>query len=85
MPYEIPAAANTPYRPSNGTEGEMFMEKFCRRCQLGDPVETNGDGCDILLNTMIFDLGDDGYPEEWTHDFAGRPQCTAFLERIGGE
>jgi len=30
---EIPAAETKPYRPSNGTEGDIFMSRFCARCE----------------------------------------------------
>ena len=72
MPYRIPAAANTPYRPSNGTEGMMFEEEFCNYCRLED-------GCEIVGNAMFFEIGDIQYPKEWTHDAGGCPTCTAFV------
>ena len=75
-PYEIPACAGQPYRPSNGSEGEMFMAAFCDRCKLNaDEL----DGCNILSDSFCYDVGDPEYPKEWTHDGRGRPTCTAFV------
>lgn len=68
-----------PYQPSNGTEGEIFMSRFCQECQHDnlDP-ETHEGGCDILLRTMAFSVGDDEYPSEWIIGTDGLPTCTAF-------
>lgn len=36
-----------PYRPSNGTEGEMFRARWCDHCaHLGDPDEGTDGGND---------------------------------------
>ena len=72
-----------PYRPSNGTEGEMFMERFCYRCKHDEDFQKHqaGEGCGILSATMIYDTEDDEYPEEWvSDDDVGlvNPRCTAF-------
>lgn len=61
------------YRPSNGTEGMMFMEKFCDRCVYNESV------CDIQLDTMIFEVDDSAYPEEWIIK-DDKPCCTKFKE-----
>jgi len=72
-PYRIPALAGKPYRPSNGTEGMMFMEKFCDRCQRDALYRKTGwDGCEIIDASLV-----DG-AKEWTHDAEGRPTCTEF-------
>lgn len=76
MPYQIEAMAGKPYRPSNGIEGMMFEEQNCNHCKLN---ALNG-GCDIYLNAFLYSIDEPSYPAEWTHDFAGRPQCTAFIE-----
>jgi len=62
------------YRPSNGTEGEFFMEQFCYRCTKYEWDK----GCDIQLRTMFFDVEDDEYPQEWQYDETGKPTCTDF-------
>jgi hypothetical protein len=72
------AAMNTPgesFRPSNGTEGEMFMERWCHQCV----KDINGD-CNIITDAMMFDIDDHEYPRAWIHDATGQPSCTAFQE-----
>jgi len=74
-----------PYCPSNGTEGYLFMERFCWKC-----VKDEGQDCPILLASWIFDVTEDGYPSEWVMDmdevieFAPprTAQCTAFVGRM---
>jgi hypothetical protein len=68
------------YRPSNGTEGEMFQERWCHQCT----KDTEGDPCNILTSAFFFDLDDPEYPCEWTFSPEGQPMCTAF-QRIGTE
>lgn len=80
-PYKIPAMAGKPYHPSNGTEGELFMDAFCERC-VHDAVyqRTNspGTGCPIIVATMLEDYDSPDYPKEWIHTAEGEPVCTAF-------
>lgn len=76
MPVCYPDQAGKPYRPSNGTEGEMFQERYCYRC-VHDANEDSP--CEILTAAMVFGLEDAGYPREWLYDANGRPSCTAFL------
>ncbi|WP_417534161.1 hypothetical protein [Marinobacterium stanieri] len=64
--------SSKPYRPSNGTEGDYFMAKFCDRCR-GDA----NNSCSIIAATMMFDIADPNYPAEWVEDESG-PHCTAF-------
>lgn len=63
------------YRPSNGTEGDIFMCKFCYQC-----IYDNNDDvlCDLIMASMEFDVNEKGYPEEWTYDEQGKPTCTKF-------
>ena len=80
-PYEIPACAGKPYRPSNGTEGMVFQYAYCDRCAKDAKyreTEDGADGCRILANALSYNIGDPEYPAEWTHDERGRPTCTAF-------
>jgi|GEM_PF-2199791 len=63
--------ASQKYRPSNGTDGELFFNKFCDRC-FDEPA------CDILHLTMILDEDDPSYPQEWQYGEDGQPVCTAF-------
>lgn len=73
-----------PYRPSNGTEGEMFMERFCYRCATDEDYQDEvpgAKGCLIILMTMCKDVDEIGYPPEWVSDDAVglvNPRCTAF-------
>lgn len=66
--------AGTPWRPSNGTEGEMFTALVCCRC------ETDFDGCQINLAAMCFLVTEPEYPTEWQIGADGQPCCTAFRE-----
>jgi hypothetical protein len=63
------------YRPSNGTEGLWFEEKFCCTCEHD---EAAGKSCDILCRTFVFDIKDKEYPSEWIYDENGQPRCTAY-------
>jgi hypothetical protein len=75
-----------PYRPSNGTEGEIFQERWCFQCAR-DAAFRNGKpeyGCRILSATMAFDVGDTEYPSEWIREandteWPGTARCTAFV------
>lgn len=67
-----------PYRPSSGTEGEMFQHHFCYRC---DKYGTDNDPCPIQGRALIFDVDDPDYPSEWVcddNDDETNPRCTAF-------
>jgi hypothetical protein len=71
---------NFKWQPSNGTEGAIFQDQFCEHCKADKPYrdsEGMKPGCDILARSLLFDIGDDDYPEEWT-DRDGKPRCTAF-------
>ena len=65
------------YRPSNGTEGEMFMERWCYRCTKDDQQNVF---CPIIAKTMAFDVDNPEYPSEWQYNPQGQPICTAFEE-----
>lgn len=52
------------YRPSNGTEGMIFMDKFC----------------DIISNTMAYDINDPEYPKEWIYNEKNEPVCTKWVK-----
>jgi hypothetical protein len=76
MPVHYPSKAGQPYRPSNGTEGMMFMERWCSKCS----QDTEESPCEILTSAMVFGITDKGYPREWAYDKEGRPFCTAFTD-----
>lgn len=68
------------YRPSNGTEGDIFRADWCDKCA----KDANGD-CLILARTMAFDVDDEKYPVEWRRraDATHYPdaECTAYEAR----
>ena len=63
------------YRPSNGTEGEMFREMYCYQCSKDDGEKKL---CDILGRTLGLLVDDPDYPTEWQYNGNGQPVCTAF-------
>jgi hypothetical protein len=65
--------AGKSYRPANGTEGEIFMERYCYSCNRFD----NGK-CPIQFHSLIYDIDDPRYPKEWVIGEDGHPKCTAF-------
>jgi len=75
MPVHYPDCAGEPYRPSNGTEGMIFMERFCNHCTEDQTT------CAVLTNAVLFNIGEKDYPPEWKYDGDGRPTCTAFCAR----
>ena len=62
------------YRPSNSTEGMMFMADFCDQC-------ADGGECKITMRAMIYDRDDKEYPEEWQYDELWDPVCIEFKKR----
>lgn len=78
MPFERLSMAGQPYRPSNGTEGDIFMARYCQRCR------RHAHDCDILLAAYAYDSDDPAYPREWKYNNVGVPMCSAFSD-IDGE
>lgn len=68
--------AGKPFRPSNGTGGDIFRSHWCDECEK-DRYESKP--CKIFTKTLIYDATDKEYPKEWTYDDDGAPQCTAFV------
>ena len=66
------------YRPSSGTEGIWFCDKFCDHCLNQHPDPDNPKQCEILMKTMIYDVNDNRYPEEWQYKEEDVPACTAW-------
>jgi hypothetical protein len=66
------------YRPSNGQEGEWFMEDYCYQCAKDDP--DNNLLCPIIAKTMAFDIDDKRYPGQWQYGADNMPLCTEFIE-----
>mgnify|MGYP006370446389 CR=1 FL=1 len=69
------------YRPSNGTEGEMFISHWCGTCEHERERRENpdADGCEIVTWTMALPITDGQYPHEWQYGPNG-PRCTAYCE-----
>lgn len=71
---------NRKYRPSNGSEGDWFTDKFCMNCIHCDPDPCGKKQCKILLATMCYYVTDKEYPSEWTYDENEKPVCTAWAK-----
>jgi len=56
-----------PYRPSNGSEGDAFMARWCFKC-------IKESGCSILMGAMAGKS-----PKQWVQDESG-PKCTSFQD-----
>ena len=78
-----------PYRPSNGTEGDLFQAAFCARCKHDSEFREAFDrgavteGCGILARALAFDEDDPKFPKEWvipedSDCVPGDATCTAF-------
>ena len=73
-----PAIRAEPYRPSCGTEGYAFIDRWCGRCRRDEDFRNgDGDSCPIVAATMIFGEDDPEYPAEWVMSDRG-PICTAW-------
>lgn len=80
--------AGEKYRPSNGTEGQLFLDAFCRRCQRDAAMRTGANvedcddeqRCEIIGLTMIHDADEPEYPTAWQYGKDGQPCCTQFIE-----
>lgn len=75
------------YRPSNGTEGAIFMDAWCSECAR-DAAMNGGmelDECDdnqlctIIADTHCYEVDDPNYPDAWRYGADGRPCCAAFV------
>ncbi len=64
LPVERPSNA---YRPSNGTEGDIFWSNWCARC-------IKNSGCSIWGGAMAGKS-----PKQWVRD--PDPKCTSFQDR----
>lgn len=69
MSATVKPADETPFHPSNGTEGCIFMSDWCSECRKQGDVEEPD--CDILVKTFM------GPVPEWQYQ-GGKPTCTAF-------
>lgn len=68
------------FRPSNGTDGELFHCDFCYRC-VKFPIDAHAKHqCGIFLSSMAFDIDSKNYPREWRY-VDDVPTCIAFRPR----
>lgn len=58
------------YRPSNGTEREIVFGCLCADCR-------KATRCTLVDRSMMFQIDDPNYPQEFIRDENGDPQCTA--------
>lgn len=65
--------AGEKWRPSNGTEGEIFHASWCDHCKRDAHQD-----CSIRGDTYCYDVNDPKYPREWQYGDDGQPKCTAF-------
>lgn len=69
------------YRPSNGSEGMWFDDRWCSRCirdQEWRETDKDGLGCPILTATFIYNVDEPEYPKEWVIDDECGARCIAF-------
>jgi hypothetical protein len=69
-----PGIPGSPYRPSNGSEGDYFQENHCSTCHHND----DDNGCPIFNGSLMRDIGEPGYPSQWVHGEDGWGKCLAF-------
>lgn len=75
----LKARAGEKYRPSNGSEGEIFMMNYCHVCKRDAEFrEGTGDSCPIAADVHCYSKDDPKYPAEWQYGHDGQPTCTAF-------
>ena len=74
--------AGQQYRPSNGTEGAVFIDSWCGHCardkamREGAPLEECDDRevCPIIARSFA------GEATEWVYGTDGQPRCTEYVE-----
>jgi hypothetical protein len=73
------------YRPSNGTEGDLFYGRWCAGCERERAFreDERADGCAIFSETLITGVDDPEYPRQWRQDGPRGPRCTAFVAEGG--
>jgi hypothetical protein len=78
MWLKFPEQAGQSYQPSNGTEGEYFMEDFCYQCLHDQDPDK---GCVLIMLSIFRKPGDPDYPKEWIYNQDGEPTCTKFYRK----
>jgi len=74
MSDTLKARAGTPYRPSNGIEGELFEGTWCADC-------TKKSRCRIWDAALCFGLSDPEYPKQLVYGEDGQPKCTGHKQK----
>lgn len=69
-----PMAKLEPYQPSNSSDGDWFLNKFCMKCKNCDPDSEGEKQCNILMRSMVYSISDPEYPKEWVYK-DGEPIC----------
>lgn len=73
--------AGKPFRPSSGTEGDVFQSLYCNRCAK-DWISAPGsvaNYCGLVADSMRFEVDDPQYPAAWVHNADGSPCCMEFV------
>ena len=68
-----------PFRPSNGSHGDVFMGEWCEQCR---KFGTDDNPCEVLNLMMLFGTDHESYPKEIIKDdsTASGGRCTAFAD-----
>ncbi len=76
------ASAGRQWQPSNGTEGQAFIEAWCCECQRDRPLREGRDFLQVDPETetcQILNASFSGEAVEWQIGADGQPRCTAFV------
>lgn len=74
----FPQCAGKPYRPSNGTEGDIWESNYCHKCAHEKYAHTMDDDdrkCEIYSNMLIYNINETEYPKEIKYNAEGMPHC----------
>lgn len=69
------------WRPSNGTEGEIFIDDFCAQCiheKFWHTQDHADKQCEIFNRNLLEDMGVE--IPELIYDERGMPTCTSFVK-----
>jgi len=78
--YVEDKACGQQYKPSNGTEGYIFLESWCGECARDRSMRegVDVDDCDDDERCDIIAASFRGEAKEWRIGIDGQPRCTAF-------
>ena len=79
-------SAGEQYRPSNGTEGECFIDAWCSQCERdkvmnGDATDEDADKDQSLYCQILGASMRDGGAKEWVYGEDGQPKCIEFVPK----